>query len=123
MQENVRGTVPEQARKKNSSAAAAVKEPDLDRLPAADLEDDQWEAERRIAKQHTGRPVKYLVKWLGYPNSENTWEKGNDIDTEIAMAFEAELLLGLGTSLDNYGLIPKKKQLTSTIFPFLYVGF
>jgi hypothetical protein len=30
-----------------------------------------------------------LVKWLGYPDSENTWEAKKDIDPGIVAAFEA----------------------------------
>jgi hypothetical protein len=33
------------------------------------------------------------VKWLGYPDSENTWEKRKDIDSDTVAAFEADLLL------------------------------
>jgi hypothetical protein len=38
-----------------------------------------------------GKTVSYLVKWLGYPDSKNTWEKRKDID--LVAAFEADLLL------------------------------
>jgi hypothetical protein len=33
------------------------------------------------------------VRWLGYPDSENSWERKRDIDPDIVAAFEAEILL------------------------------
>jgi hypothetical protein len=33
------------------------------------------------------------VKWLGYPDSENIWEKRKDIDPDTVVAFEVDLLL------------------------------
>ena len=63
-------------------------------LPAAvDPDDNQWAVEKLIEKRQIGRAVKYLVKWLGYPDSENSWERKKDIDPDIVAAFEAELLL------------------------------
>ena len=36
----------------------------------------EWEVERILAHRYFGRQKKlqYLVKWLGYPESDNTWE-------------------------------------------------
>jgi Chromo (CHRromatin Organisation MOdifier) domain len=62
--------------------------------PAAlDPDDNQWAVEKLIEKRRIGRAFKYLVKWLGYPDSENSWERKKDIDPDIIAAFEAELLL------------------------------
>ena len=36
--------------------------------------DDEWEVEKIIKHRGIGRSTRYLVKWLGYPESENTWE-------------------------------------------------
>jgi hypothetical protein len=63
------------------------------RPPAIDPEDNQWKVEKLVNKRRIGRTVQYLVKWLGYPNSENTWEKRKDIDSDTVAAFEADLLL------------------------------
>lgn len=64
------------------------------RPPAAvDLDDNQWAVEKLIEKRRYGRAVKYLVKWLGYPDSENSWERKKNIDPETVAAFKAELLL------------------------------
>jgi transposase InsO family protein len=35
---------------------------------------DEWEVEKIIQQRRKGRRQEYLVKWLGYPDSENTWE-------------------------------------------------
>jgi hypothetical protein len=34
----------------------------------------EWEVEEIIKHRKKGRREEYLVKWLGYPESENTWE-------------------------------------------------
>ncbi|KAL8856250.1 MAG: hypothetical protein Q9178_007137 [Gyalolechia marmorata] len=60
---------------------------------AVDPDDNQWAVEKLIEKRRIGRAVKYLVKWLGYPDSENSWERKKDIDPDMVPAFEAELLL------------------------------
>lgn len=31
----------------------------------------------------------YLVKWVGYPESENAWEKKKDISAKFVMAYDA----------------------------------
>jgi len=46
-----------------------------------------------VKKRQIGRAVQYLVKWLGYPHSENTWEKKRDIDPDTVAAFEANFML------------------------------
>jgi transposase InsO family protein len=35
---------------------------------------DEWEVEKIITHRGKGQRIEYLVKWLGYPDSENTWE-------------------------------------------------
>jgi hypothetical protein len=37
-------------------------------------EETEWEVEKIIQRRGNGRRDEYLVKWLGYPDSENTWE-------------------------------------------------
>ena len=31
----------------------------------------------------------YLVKWMGYPESENTWGKKKDISGKLVLAYDA----------------------------------
>lgn len=47
----------------------------VDRPPAIEPEDGQWEAQKLLLKRRVGRTTQYLVKWQGYPPHENTWEK------------------------------------------------
>ena len=44
--------------------------------PPATIEDDhlEYEVEVILDVKKVGQGVKYLVKWLGYPVEENTWE-------------------------------------------------
>lgn len=48
----------------------ANKELKYDQPPALDPEDNQWRVEKLVKKRRIGRSVRYLVKWLGYPDSE-----------------------------------------------------
>ena len=51
-------------------------------------EEDRFEVEaildKRIIKKEgrlgRGKEVQYLIKWKGYPDSENTWEKQSNLD-------------------------------------------
>lgn len=71
------------------SLSVADEEPNFGRPPALDPDDNQFEVERLIGKRRFGRGVQYLVKWRGYPDSKNSWEKRKDIHSDIVMAFEA----------------------------------
>ncbi len=57
--------------------------------PAAiDEEDDIWEVEALLAKWKQGRRVLYLVKWKGFSDEANSWEKRKDISTELVDKFD-----------------------------------
>jgi hypothetical protein len=51
--------------------------PDSRPPPQVILEDgaEQYEVESIIASRGSGARAQYLVKWLGYPHWEATWEK------------------------------------------------
>ena len=36
--------------------------------------EEEFEVEAILAHKGTGNRTRYLVKWVGYPTSENTWE-------------------------------------------------
>ncbi|KAF1953125.1 hypothetical protein CC80DRAFT_551828 [Byssothecium circinans] len=57
--------------------------------PAVDPGDNQWEVEELQGRRKVGRGFMYLVKWLGYPETESTWEKRKDISAELVMAYDA----------------------------------
>ena len=53
--------------------------------------EDEWEVESILTKRGIGRGVRYLVRWRGYPPSEDTWEAHNTVEeTEALDIFEAE---------------------------------
>ena len=56
--------------------------------PLPDLTDGQeeHEVEAIVAHKRQGQRYRYLVKWVGYPTSENTWEP------EVNLKHSAEIL-------------------------------
>jgi hypothetical protein len=48
--------------------------PDAEIATNIELEDDEYEVEEIKDLQKIGRQWKYLVKWYGWPDSQNTWE-------------------------------------------------
>ena len=38
---------------------------------------ERFEIERIVEKRYRNNRLEYLIKWRGYPNSENTWEPCN----------------------------------------------
>src|ERR1700731_2412640 len=57
--------------------------------PPAMIEDDhlEYEVEAILDVKKVGRGVKYLVKWLGYPVEENTWEPRRNL-TNISLSLQ-----------------------------------
>ena len=43
-------------------------------------QDNVYEVEKILKKNGKGKNVKYLVKWLGYPNKFNSWVKASEIN-------------------------------------------
>ncbi|CAF2736692.1 unnamed protein product [Rotaria sp. Silwood2] len=54
----------------------------------ADEGGDRFEIERIIDKRYRNDRVEYLIKWRGYPESQNTWEPSSNIEGDE----ESELL-------------------------------
>jgi hypothetical protein len=45
------------------------------RLPPDIIDDEpEYEVEEIVKHRHMGQGNQYLIKWKGYPHSENTWE-------------------------------------------------
>ncbi|KAK0628288.1 hypothetical protein B0T17DRAFT_504978 [Bombardia bombarda] len=59
---------------------------------AIDEEGNIWEVELLLAKWKQGRRVLYLVKWKGFADDANTWEKRNDICAELVNKFDTDYL-------------------------------
>jgi len=54
-------------------------------------EEEEYSVEKILDKRTKGGKVEYLIKWEGYPDSENTWEPQDNLDCpEIISAFEAK---------------------------------
>ncbi len=50
-----------------------------------DTEQYEVEAIRSHRRQGRGKQLQYLVKWLGYPESDNTWELAGHLQTPILL--------------------------------------
>ena len=57
--------------------------------PPATIEDDhlEYEVEAILDVKKVGWGVKYLVKWLGYPVEENTWEPRQNL-TNVSLSLQ-----------------------------------
>ena len=65
------------------------------------LSEDMYTVERIIDKKTQGRATYYLVKWAGYPDSDNTWETKTNLQTVKDMIEEYEQTLKEGRSASN----------------------
>ncbi|CAF0817411.1 unnamed protein product [Adineta ricciae] len=54
----------------------------------ADEGSERFEIERIVDKRYRNDRLEYLIKWRGYPDSQNTWEPSSNIEGEQ----ESELL-------------------------------
>lgn len=57
-----------------------------------DSDDSQFVVEKLVERRRSGRGFEYLVKWLGYLETEGSWAKKKDIHPDIVAAFKAGLL-------------------------------
>jgi hypothetical protein len=48
--------------------------------PPIDVEESRYEVEEILDSRRKGRGIQYLVKWKGYPDSENSWEPKRNVD-------------------------------------------
>ena len=48
--------------------------------PTQYLEEGQFNVERIVYEDSNSRPPKYLIKWQGYPENENTWATKESLD-------------------------------------------
>jgi hypothetical protein len=62
-----------------------------------------YDVEKIIAKRYDGEKILYLVKWLDYPDSENTWEPLAHLSgiPDMVEKFEAEEMRKLTKKLSS----------------------
>ena len=58
-------------------------------LVAIDATEGRWEVEALLAKSKVGNVIWYLVKWAGFRDEDNTWQKRDDISSDLITDFEA----------------------------------
>ena len=84
------------------------------RRSAADhaKEEDVYSVERVVDKRITkDNLVQYLIKWEGYPDSENTWESAENCNCpELIRKFEENLIKSEPTVKKEINKSPDKKK-------------
>jgi hypothetical protein len=66
----------------SSSRQNKVSVSEMGQPTALDPDGAVWEADRLLAKWKQGRRILYLVKWKGFPDDANAWEKRKDISID-----------------------------------------
>ena len=77
------GTLDPAAPEPRSTPKAAVVEVDIG-------QEDVYEVESLVDKRMTGKRTEYLVKWAGWDESTNTWERASHIHPAIVAAYEGK---------------------------------
>ncbi|VEL20224.1 unnamed protein product [Protopolystoma xenopodis] len=53
------------------------------------MRDAEYEVERVVGRRRRNSVIEYLLKWRGYPESENTWEPETNLDcSKLISEFE-----------------------------------
>ncbi|ELR07562.1 hypothetical protein GMDG_08477 [Pseudogymnoascus destructans 20631-21] len=68
-------------------------------LVAIHATEGRWEVEALLAKSKVGSVIWYLVKWAGFRDEDNTWQKQDDISTDLINDFEASYQGNFGVEL------------------------
>lgn len=76
-----------------AAAAAPVAAPVAARFNSDSSDSDsdveeEFVVDRLLKKKGTGNETRYLVKWVGYDSSENTWEPEENLPFELIKEFE-----------------------------------
>ncbi|KAF4998781.1 hypothetical protein FDECE_11709 [Fusarium decemcellulare] len=59
---------------------------------ALDADENVWEVDKLLAKWKQGRQILYLVRWKGFSDGDNSWERRRDISTHLVNDFDASFL-------------------------------
>ncbi|XP_037032160.1 heterochromatin protein 1-like [Bradysia coprophila] len=51
---------------------------------------EQYEVEKVLKKRTRKGKTEYLIKWLGYPSSSNSWEPSENLDAALLASIEEE---------------------------------
>ena len=56
-----------------------------------ELEEGEYEVEKVLRRRKRNNRFEYLIKYKGYPDSENTWEPRSNIKVDLYKAFDRTL--------------------------------
>ena len=56
-----------------------------------ELEEGEYEVEKILKRRKRNNRFEYLLKYKGYPDSENTWEPRSNIKVDLYKAFDDAL--------------------------------
>jgi hypothetical protein len=82
-----------------SAKPRPITDPMLKKIPKHPAEDREYAVERIVAKKGTAKSPQYLVKWKGWPMSDNSWEPAAALkhaQVRIAQFEERSRQLGRG---------------------------
>ncbi|KAG4072620.1 hypothetical protein HA402_004709 [Bradysia odoriphaga] len=57
-------------------------------VSSSGLEPEQYEVEKVLKKRTRKGKTEYLIKWLGYPSTSNSWEPSKNLDPALLASIE-----------------------------------
>lgn len=90
------------------------------------VEDDTvYEVEAIVDHKGTNKSRRFLIKWQGYPESDNSWEPRENINAEMVKEYEANLKKWEKIIVVFIWIITHQisQMLKKTVFSFLFFHF